>query len=83
MSKSYRFLFALSNKIAYHFHMTIGERIKEQRVRRGWTLRELAKQSGVSHVFIWQVEQGRGIGTERLILIAKALRVRASKLLGE
>jgi transcriptional regulator with XRE-family HTH domain len=63
--------------------MTIGERIKDQRVRRGWTLRELAKHSGVSHVFIWQVEQGRGIGVESLVLIAKALRVRASKLLGE
>jgi len=63
--------------------MTIGQRIKRLRTQRGWTLRELSARSGVSNPFICQVENGRGIGTERLMMLAKALGVRASELLGE
>lgn len=60
-----------------------GERIKCERQKRGWTLRELEKRTGVSNPFLSQIEGGSNFSVERLVLIAKAFGVKASILLGE
>jgi transcriptional regulator with XRE-family HTH domain len=36
----------------------LGERIKELRIGRGWSLRQLARQSGISHTHVAQIERG-------------------------
>jgi transcriptional regulator with XRE-family HTH domain len=38
--------------------MTFGERLRELRTSRGWTIRQLAMHAGVDHGFISRVERG-------------------------
>lgn len=45
--------------------MTIGERVKELRLRRGWAQQDLAGQSGVSLATIVNTEIGKSYGRER------------------
>jgi transcriptional regulator with XRE-family HTH domain len=52
----------------------LGERIKELRKARGWTLDQLAKESSLTKGFLSQVEHNKGQPTGRVLLgIARAL----------
>ena len=53
--------------------MTLGERLKEWRVSRNMTLRQLARRVGVSHQYLSQIEKGkRGISAlTRGVMIQK------------
>lgn len=64
--------------------MTIGENIKRIRTEHGLSQKKLAEASGVSALCLSEVERGKyepKVSTLRLI--AKALSVRISDLLGE
>lgn len=59
-------------------------RLKRSRLERGLTLRKLAEEAGVSPATIQKIEAGRLVPSiEIFVKIAKALRLRASQLLGE
>lgn len=63
---------------------TLGERIRELRKKKGYTLDQLAEQSKSSKSYIWELENKdppRPSG-EKLALIAAALDVTADFLLG-
>jgi transcriptional regulator with XRE-family HTH domain len=63
---------------------TLGERIREQRKKKGFTLDELALRSESSKSYIWELENKdppRPSG-EKLALIARALDVTPDYLLG-
>jgi XRE family transcriptional regulator, aerobic/anaerobic benzoate catabolism transcriptional regulator len=54
----------------------IGRRVKDRRTSMGWTLKDIAKRSGVSTRFLSDVEAGRGnISVVRLANVARALDV--------
>ncbi len=60
----------------------VGRRVREARVGRAWTLRELAERSGVSMRFLVQLEAGRAnISVRRLAEIARAFEIPATALL--
>lgn len=46
------------DEVAQTLARTLGERVKQERQARGWTLDELAKASGVSRRMVVNVEQG-------------------------
>jgi transcriptional regulator with XRE-family HTH domain len=57
---------------------TVGERLKALRAARGWSQSELARRSGVSQAYIWQIEKGvRGenLGLDTVRKLAHALDV--------
>lgn len=64
--------------------VSIGERLQEERERKGWSARTLAKKSGVSHSYISHLEAGQygNPGIERLGMLADALEVPLSALTG-
>jgi transcriptional regulator with XRE-family HTH domain len=60
---------------------TLGEFIREQRSGSQISLRELAKQAGISNPYLSQIERGlRKPSAEILQQIAKALRISAETL---
>ena len=60
----------------------LGIKVREGRIARGWTLRDLAERSGVSVRFLVQLESGRAnISVKRLTEIATAFGVSAADLL--
>jgi transcriptional regulator with XRE-family HTH domain len=62
----------------------LGDKIREQRKKKGYTLEELATRSESSKSYIWELENKnppRPSG-EKLALIAKALDVTPDYLLG-
>jgi XRE family transcriptional regulator, aerobic/anaerobic benzoate catabolism transcriptional regulator len=60
----------------------LGIKVREGRIARGWTLRDLAERSGVSVRFLVQLESGRAnISVKRLGEIAGAFGVTAADLL--
>jgi XRE family aerobic/anaerobic benzoate catabolism transcriptional regulator len=62
----------------------VGERVKEARLERRWTLRELAERSGVSVRFLVQLEAGQGnISVKRLAELANAFKLAPTDLLSE
>ena len=63
--------------------MTMGERIRLYRDRRGFTQQELGRAVGVDKMTIWRVENGADMKTQVLVKIAKALAVRPDILLLE
>lgn len=55
----------------------IGNKLHQLRKQRGYSLRELAKKTGLSHGFICDIEHGRcNPSLEKLSIIAKALDIR-------
>jgi XRE family transcriptional regulator, aerobic/anaerobic benzoate catabolism transcriptional regulator len=63
---------------------TVGRRIRETRLARGWTLRELAERSGVSPRFLVQIESGRAnLSVRRLADLATALDLSPATLLSD
>jgi transcriptional regulator with XRE-family HTH domain len=67
-----------------HMAPKLGDKIREQRKKKGYTLEELATRSESSKSYIWELENKnppRPSG-EKLALIAKALDVTPDYLLG-
>ena len=63
---------------------SLGQRLKRARLERGLTLRKLAEQARVSAATIQKIEAGRLVPSiEIFVKVTKALRLRASHLLGE
>jgi len=64
---------------------TLGEKIKEARDVKGWTLDQLAKKSSVSKAFLSQLENGKSDkpSAEVLYKIATSLGVSIANLLGK
>jgi transcriptional regulator with XRE-family HTH domain len=64
--------------------VSIGERLREERERKGWSARMLGQRSGVSHAYISHLEAGQYArpGIERLGRLAEALGVPLSALTG-
>src|SRR5260370_17295708 len=61
----------------------IGKRVQSYREARGYTLSELARLSGVSRSYLYQVESGESSPTEeKLKALADALEVSIGDLLG-
>lgn len=65
--------------------MKIGERIKELRLEREWTLKQFGKKIGVSEATAQRYESGKvkNISPEMVSKIAQALGTSAAWLLGE
>jgi len=64
--------------------MTVGARIHDIRVQRGFSLRTLARLSAVSHSQLSAIEHGRtGTSVDYLVRIARALDVSLATLTGE
>jgi transcriptional regulator with XRE-family HTH domain len=63
--------------------MTIGARVKRLRSQRGLSQYALAKHSGVSQPYLWELEAGQKTnpGIETLRKLAKALGVPVARLL--
>ena len=62
----------------------LGRRVREIRIARGWTLRELGELSGVSLRVLVQLETGRGnISVKRLADLADAFGIHPAELLRE
>ncbi len=63
---------------------TVGQRVRKYREAQGYSLTDLARASGVSRSYLYQVESGESSPTEeKLVALARALGVSASDLLGE
>lgn len=63
--------------------MTIGDRIRQLRAKKGFSQSELARRSNLTPAAIWQYERGeRTPSSEALVGLAKALGVSAGYLLG-
>ena len=62
----------------------LGQRIRQARERKGWSQRELARQAGVRHAIISELETGKKTDTIGVILkrLARALGVGVDYLLG-
>jgi transcriptional regulator with XRE-family HTH domain len=62
--------------------VSIGERVREERERRGWSARTLAQHAGVSHAYVSHLEAGQYSrpGIEKLGKIAGALGVKLESL---
>lgn len=72
------------SRIGYVLPMGLGERIREEREARGWTASDLARYSGVSKQHLSRVEAGeRGLGCDKLVMLARALGIRPGELLDE
>jgi XRE family aerobic/anaerobic benzoate catabolism transcriptional regulator len=63
---------------------TLGSRVREARIARGWTIKELAAAAGLSVRFVGDVESGRGnISVLKLAGLAKALGLPIGSLLDD
>lgn len=54
---------------------SLGIRIKEERMRRGWTLEELARRANVSKTLISELENDPNRGTTKLLQLARAFKM--------
>ncbi len=62
---------------------TIGGRIKDARVRNGWTQKQVSEWSGISPGHIAQFEMGtRKPAADNIVKLSKGLRVTSDWLLG-
>lgn len=60
---------------------TLGDKVQELRNRKGFSMRELARRTGISSSFMAEIEAGRRYPKEAfLAAIAKELGVSAGKL---
>ena len=62
----------------------LGERLKQARERHGWSQRELARQAGVRHALISELETGKKTETMSGILkrLARTLGISVDYLIG-
>ncbi len=62
----------------------IGRRIRQERLRRNLTLRQIAERAGLTTSQLSQVELGKNAASIwALVRIAKALRLHVTKLLSD
>lgn len=61
---------------------TAAEKIKDLRIKKGWTLETLAKMSNTHKSYIWDLENkpNKKLDIEKLTAVAKALSVTPSYL---
>ena len=60
----------------------IGRRIRKYRMKKGLFQEDLALEADLHRAYIGQIERGeKNIGVQNLELIAKALKIKISKLL--
>lgn len=63
--------------------MTIGEHIKQERKKRGWTQAKLAKKANIALVSVQYYEEGRALpSTLSLIGLADAFGISLDQLVG-
>src|SRR5690606_2086532 len=55
-----------------------GQRIRDERTRRRWTLRDVAARSGVAPATVHAIETGNVAGLESYVRVASALGLRPS-----
>jgi len=55
-------------------------RLNEERTRRGWNMRELARRSGCSLSSISRMEAGNEVSLSTALMVAKALGCRVEQL---
>lgn len=63
----------------------LGERVREQRRKRGLTLEGLAERVGSSKSYMWEIENKEVVrpSAEKLAMIATALKTTVEYLLGD
>ena len=60
----------------------IGRRIRKYRMKKNFSQEDLALEADLHRAYIGQIERGeKNIGVQNLELIAKALKIKISKLL--
>jgi transcriptional regulator with XRE-family HTH domain len=57
------------------------DRLKTLRVDRGWSIRQLAEQAGVSQTTVWKLEHGGRANAATLKKLGDVFGVRASELM--
>ena len=63
---------------------TLGEALRQYRVARGWSLREMASRTPYQHVYLWDVEGGRRTPTaENVVAFCEALGIRPHEMLSK
>ena len=64
--------------------MALGDRLKRERVRHGWSQNELSRLSGVRQALISELEAGKKLDTTGLVLkrLARTLGVTMDYLAG-
>lgn len=62
----------------------LGERVRDMREKRDWTLREMAQLAGISHSSISDVENARSLspGLDTLVAIARTFQTSLDRLVG-
>ena len=53
----------------------LGERIKELRLKEGFSQEELAAEAGLHRAYMWEVEKGRNISVKTAYKTARALEI--------
>jgi DNA-binding XRE family transcriptional regulator len=73
----------ISSIFPYEGRAMLGQRIRQARERKGWSQRALARQAGVRHAIISELETGKKTDTIGVILkrLARALGVSVDYLL--
>jgi transcriptional regulator with XRE-family HTH domain len=65
------------------FLRDLGERVRRERLARGWTQEEFARKCDLHRTFVGSVERGeRNISVLNLRLFAKVLRIELRDLVG-
>lgn len=59
----------------------LGEKIKEIRIQKGWSLDELSNRSGVAKTTIWGIEKGSQTSYDKLRKIANAFEIDLNDLI--
>jgi len=66
------------------FLRALGQRVRQERLARGWTQAEFARKCDLHRTFIGSVERGeRNVSILNLRLMARVLRVSCTTLLGD
>ena len=71
------------NRIPAKILPVYGRRIQRERHRKGWTLRQLVKASGMSTSTVARLESGQDASLSTFLAVAAALEVPASVLLAD
>lgn len=65
-------------------YISVGRRVRQERLRRGWTQEDLAEKAGLHLSFIGQIERGvKAVSLQTLKRIADIFGLRAAQLLDE
>ena len=57
------------------------DKLRQLRVDKGWSQRQLAQMAGVTQTTVWKIEHGGGANPATLKKLGDVLGVRASELL--